>query len=77
MNLILFGPPGAGKGTQARLIKDNHHLALIATGDILREEIKRKSSLGQQVEEIMAKGLFPSDDIILEIFEVYTYALGK
>lgn len=71
MNLILFGPPGAGKGTQARLIKERHELALIATGDILREEIKKKSSLGLQVEKIMAEGRFPSDEIILKIFEEF------
>ncbi|MBS0271881.1 MAG: adenylate kinase [Proteobacteria bacterium] len=69
MNLILFGPPGAGKGTQAHLIKQRHELALIATGDILREEIKKKSSLGLEVEQVMAEGRFPSDEIILKIFE--------
>lgn len=69
MNIILFGPPGAGKGTQARLIKDHYNLVLIATGDILREEIKKKSVIGLQVEKIIAEGGFTSDDIILEIFE--------
>jgi adenylate kinase len=69
MILILFGPPGAGKGTQARLLKEKHHLALIATGDLFRDEIKRKTSLGLQVQEIIDSGRFPSDEIVLQILE--------
>ncbi len=71
MNIILFGPPAAGKGTQARLIQTRHHLSLISSGDILRDEIKRKTPLGLQIEGIMDTGRFPSDDIILKIFEDY------
>lgn len=78
MNIILFGPPGAGKGTQARLIQERHDLDLIATGDILREEIAKKTPLGAQVEQIMAEGGFPSDDIILSLFkQCLTQAKGK
>jgi len=69
MNVILFGPPGAGKGTQARLIQERHDLDLIATGEILRAEIAKKTPLGAQVEQIMAEGKFPSDDIILSLFK--------
>lgn len=69
MNVILLGPPGAGKGTQARLIQERYNLALISTGDVLRDEIKRRTPLGIEIEEIMASGRFPSDDIILKIFE--------
>jgi adenylate kinase len=69
MNIILLGPPGAGKGTQARLIKENFHLALISSGDILRDEIRKKTILGNQIEDIVASGQFPSDDIILKIFK--------
>lgn len=69
MNIILFGPPGAGKGTQARLIQEQHSLDLIATGEILRAEIAKKTPLGEQVEQIMAEGKFPSDDIILSLFK--------
>jgi len=69
MNIVLFGPPGAGKGTQARLIQERYGLALISTGDILREEIKKETPLGFEVKEIMASGGFPSDDIILKVFE--------
>ncbi|KAB2834158.1 MAG: adenylate kinase [Caedimonadaceae bacterium] len=78
MNIILFGPPGAGKGTQAHLIQDRHGLDVIATGEILRAEIAKKTSLGVQVEQIMAEGKFPSDDIILSLFkERLTKAAGK
>ncbi|MBP6952428.1 MAG: adenylate kinase [Alphaproteobacteria bacterium] len=68
MNVILFGPPGAGKGTQARLLQEHYHLALISTGDILREEIKKETLLGLQIKETMDSGKFPSDEIILKIF---------
>lgn len=74
MNVILLGPPGAGKGTQARLIEKKHHLALISTGEILRAEIKNETPLGLQVKEIIEGGRFPSDEIILQIFGE---ALGK
>ena len=69
MNIILLGPPGAGKGTQARLIQEQHDLSLISSGDILRDEVRRKTPLGLQIEETIASGRFPSDDIILKIFE--------
>jgi len=69
MNIILFGPPGAGKGTQARLIQEQYDLCLISTGEILREEVKKGSVVGLKVKEIMEAGGFTTDDIILEIFE--------
>ncbi|MBY0501422.1 MAG: adenylate kinase [Alphaproteobacteria bacterium] len=69
MNIVLLGPPGSGKGTQARLIQERYNLALIGTGDILREEIKKGSSLGREIKDIMEEGRYPSDDIILAIFE--------
>lgn len=74
MNVILLGPPGAGKGTQARLIEKQHHLALIATGEILRAEVNKGTPLGLQVKETMEGGRFPPDEIILQIFGE---ALGK
>lgn len=69
MNIILFGPPGSGKGTQARMLKDGHDLDIISTGEILKEEIKQNTPLGLQVKETMDSGRFPSDDIILRVFE--------
>lgn len=71
MNLILLGPPGSGKGTQARLIRDRYGVALIATGDILREEVQKETPLGLEVKEIIEAGLYPSDDVILKIFETH------
>lgn len=69
MNIALFGPPGAGKGTQAQFLKEECQFAYIATGEILRDEIKRNTPLGQQLKKIVDSGNFPSDDIILEVFE--------
>ena len=64
MNLILFGPPGAGKGTQANNIVENIKLHKISTGDLLREEIENKTELGIKIKSIIEKGSFVSDDII-------------
>ena len=64
MNIILFGPPGAGKGTQADFISKSFNLHKVSTGDLLRNEIKRKTNLGNQIESVLEKGSFVSDDII-------------
>ena len=64
MNLILFGPPGAGKGTQASNIVKRFNLLKISTGDLLREEIKNNTDLGTKIKSIINKGLLVSDDII-------------
>ena len=64
MNIILFGPPGAGKGTQAQHIVKKFNYFQISTGDLLRNEIKQNTRLGKNIEEIISKGEFVSDVII-------------
>lgn len=65
LNLVLFGPPGSGKGTQSEKLIDKYKLAHFSTGDILRNEIKNGTELGKQAEEIMKKGELVSDDIVI------------
>ena len=64
MNLILFGPPGAGKGTQAQFIVKNYNYFQLSTGDLLREEIKNKTQLGNKIDKIISNGDFVSDEIV-------------
>ena len=64
MNLILFGPPGAGKGTQARHIVNNHNYFQLSTGDLLRNEVKLKTELGNKIEKIISEGKFVTDEIV-------------
>ena len=69
MNIILFGPPGAGKGTQSKYLVSKLNNYQVSTGDILREEIKKNSSLGQQITNNMNEGKFVSDQIVNELIE--------
>ena len=64
MNIILFGPPGAGKGTQAQFIVNKHNYFQLSTGDLLRQEIKLKTPLGSEVEKLISNGKFVSDEIV-------------
>ena len=64
MNVVIFGPPGAGKGTQAQNIVKKFNLIQVSTGDLLRNEIKNKSEVGKEIEEIISKGDFATDDIV-------------
>ena len=69
MNVIIFGPPGAGKGTQSQNIVKKFKLFQISTGDLLRSEIKNKTSIGKEIEEIISKGDFATDDIVNKLIK--------
>ena len=64
MNIILFGPPGAGKGTQAQSIVEKHNYFQLSTGDLLREEVKLKTSLGVEIESLISQGKFVSNEVV-------------
>ena len=64
MNIILFGPPGAGKGTQAQFIVKKHNYFQLSTGNLLREEVKLKTPLGIEIEQLISNGKFVSDEVV-------------
>ena len=64
MNIILFGPPGAGKGTQAQFIVQKHNYFQLSTGDLLRNEVQSKTSLGNEIDKLISNGKFVSDLIV-------------
>ena len=64
MNIILFGPPGAGKGTQAQFIVKKYNYFQLSTGDLLREQIRLKTNLGDEIEKLISKGQFASDEMV-------------
>jgi adenylate kinase len=67
MNLVLLGPPGAGKGTQAKLISEKYNIPHISTGDIFRKNISEETSLGKLAKEYIDKGALVPDDITIKI----------
>ena len=67
MNIILFGPPGAGKGTQANKIAKKFNLEKISTGDLLRNEVKKNTDIGKKVKPIIDKGSFVPDSLISDL----------
>ena len=67
MNVILFGPPGAGKGTQAQCLEKRYGIVHLSTGEMLRQAVASGSALGQSVQKIMAAGTLVPDDIMIEL----------
>ena len=69
MNIILFGPPGAGKGTQSKYLVEKLNNIQVSTGDILRKEVKKNSDIGQKITNNMDEGKFVSDEIVNSLIE--------
>ena len=69
MNVIIFGAPGAGKGTQAQNIASKFNLHQISTGDLLRNEINEDTVIGKEIEQIINRGDFVNDDVVNKLLE--------
>jgi len=69
MKIVLLGPPGAGKGSLAGLLKEKYSLAHISTGDMLREEIKKGTPLGVEIKSLITKGALVSDELVTKLVE--------
>lgn len=77
MNIILLGPPGAGKGTQAALLQDAYGMVQLSTGDILRAAVKEGTEVGRMADEIMKSGKFFPDELMAEILGEHMDGLGE
>ena len=71
MNIVIFGPPGAGKGTQSNLIVKKFNLHQLSTGELLRKEIKDKTNLGNQISSIINSGNLVSDQVVGDLIKKY------
>ena len=69
LNIAFFGPPGSGKGTQSRLLLEKYELEYISTGEILREEIAKQTSLGRKAKELIDKGQLVPDELVVQLLE--------
>ncbi len=70
--IVIIGPPGAGKGTQARLLSEKYRYPQISTGDILREMAQAETTLGQEIKATLASGKLVSDEILAEVIQART-----
>ena len=77
MNVIIFGPPGAGKGTQSNNIVKKFNLYQVSTGDLLRNEVKNKTDIGRDIENIISKGDFATDEIVNELIKNIVFDTRK
>ena len=71
MNIVIFGPPGAGKGTQSNFIVKHFNLYQLSTGEVLRKEIRDKTELGKQISKIINSGNLVSDNIVGSLIQKY------
>ena len=71
MNIVIFGPPGAGKGTQSKFIVNKYNLYQLSTGELLRNEIKNKTELGSKISSIINSGELVSDSIVSNLIEKF------
>src|SRR5207253_1542591 len=69
LNIVLFGPPGAGKGTQSEKLIDKFQLVHLSTGDILRNEITNKTAAGMEAKKLMDQGLLVPDEVVIGMIE--------
>ena len=77
MNIIIFGPPGAGKGTQAKLLAEKLNNFQISTGDMLRDEIKKDTDVGKKIINNMNNGKFVEDEIVNKLLEKIIFDIKK
>ena len=73
MNLIIFGPPGAGKGTQSKFLEKKFNMFQLSTGDFLRKEVKNNTPIGKKISSIINSGAFVSDEIVSELIQNKNY----
>lgn len=77
INIVMFGPPGAGKGTQADMLSRKYSFNHISTGEVIRDEIRRGTERGLMVKEIIERGQLASDELVISIIEEYMEAHGN